>query len=254
MRPGKQLHVGTSGWNYRHWREIFYPQGLPAKAWLQFYAQRFDSVELNSSFYRIPHPESVEQWASQTPEGFTFAVKMWRGITHYRKLIRCETFLENFFAAVNGILAVGRAPLLIQMPPNQALDLDKLAAFWDDLRSANRRRWRVAVEFRHPSWLVPEVYRFLDRHRAALCLHDMTGRADTVQPNDVDFIYVRRHGPGEGRYSGKYSSEQIAADAARIRDWMAQGRKVFVYYNNDIGGHAVTNARQLREKLTSRSA
>lgn len=129
MRPGKQLHVGTSGWNYRHWREIFYPQSLPAKAWLQFYAQRFDSVELNSSFYRIPHPESVEQWASQTPEGFTFAVKMWRGITHYRKLIRCETFLENFFAAVNGILAVGRAPLLIQMPPNQALDLDKLAAF-----------------------------------------------------------------------------------------------------------------------------
>jgi uncharacterized protein YecE (DUF72 family) len=244
------LHVGTSGWNYNHWRETFYAKGLSASRWLPFYAEHFDTVELNSSFYRIPSPGSVERWAAQTPDRFTFAVKLWRGITHYRKLINCASFLESFFTVMNGIPAAKRAPLLIQAPPNQSLDLGKLESFWPDLQAANHRRWRIAIEFRHPSWLVPEVYRFLDRHRAALCLHDMPGRADTATPNDAAFVYVRRHGTGEGRYNGEYSGSQINEDATRIRAWLAEGREVYVYYNNDIGGHALTNARQLREELT----
>lgn len=242
-------YIGTSGWNYKHWRQIFYPEGLKAALWLNYFAERFDTVEINTSFYRIPRAATVAAWPAQTPPGFTFAAKLWRGITHYKKLLGCRPHLESFFAALGELPRDRRAPLLIQLPPGQGLALDKLKAFWDDLEAAGAAGWRVAVEFRHPSWLIEDVYRWLAGRDAAVCVHDMWGRGETERPNDASFVYVRRHGSGQGRYSGDYSQAQIDEDAARIRHWLSVGRDVYAYYNNDIGGHALTNARQLRETV-----
>jgi uncharacterized protein YecE (DUF72 family) len=245
-----RAYIGTSGWNYKHWREIFYPKGVPVSKWLPYFAERYGTVEVNSSFYRIPRAEAVAKWPAQTPEGFTFAAKLWRGITHYKKLIGCAPYLENFFEAVGEIPKARRAPMLIQLPPGQGLDLAKFKAFWRDYRNAGGRGWITAVEFRHSSWLTEDVYRWLAEHSVAVCIHDMRGRGETDVPNDAPFVYMRRHGSGEGRYSGDYTAQQIANDARRVRGWLREGRDVYVYYNNDIGGHALTNARQLREAVT----
>lgn len=241
--------IGTSGWNYKHWREIFYPKGVKTALWLNYFSARHETVEINTSFYRIPRAESVAAWPAQAPPGFTFAAKLWRGITHYKKLIDCRPYLENFFEVLNVLPPERRAPLLIQLPPGQGLALEKLQRFWTDLEASGSAGWRIAVEFRHPSWLVDDVYRWLATKSAAVCVHDMWGRGATEHPNDAPFVYLRRHGSGEGRYSGEYTEQQIAGDAESVKRWLAEGRDVYAYYNNDIGGHALTNARQLRDAV-----
>jgi uncharacterized protein YecE (DUF72 family) len=241
-----RAYIGTSGWNYKHWRNLIYPARMAQKRWLDFIAQHFDTVEVNTSFYRIPKKESVSAWAESTPEHFRFALKLWRGITHYRKLRNSETFTANFLEVAEHMPAERRAPLLIQLPPNQGKDVPKLIEYVRDLRRVSDKHWLVSVEFRNNDWLDEETYEALDREDVALCIHDMAGKGNTDQPNKANFVYVRRHGSGEGRYAGSYSPEQLRADADRIRAWTREGRRVFVYYNNDIGGHAFWNARDLR--------
>ncbi|RME41136.1 MAG: DUF72 domain-containing protein [Planctomycetota bacterium] len=242
------LYVGTSGWSYAHWAGgRFYPRGLKQGDWLVYYADRFSTVEINASFYRLPRPQMVERWRKVTKAGFRFAVKMWRRITHEKKLVDCERELADFLETV-ARLGPRRGPLLVQLPPSFRQDLDRLKHFFDLFRQvAGRSRWRLAFEFRHPSWIGEEVYRFLDRRRAAVCLADLP-RCPITEPNDAPFVYVRRHGP-QGRYRGGYPPRQITADARRVRSWLDAGRDVYVYYNNDIEGHAVRNAAQLRERV-----
>lgn len=243
------VHIGTSGWNYPHWKQHFYPTEIRQADWLGFYAQHFDTVEVNYSFYRIPSREAVERWIGMTPNRFRFAIKLWRGITHFRKLKNCRGLLQNFFDAFSSLPPRRRAPLLIQLPPNQGRDLAKLDEFFQELREVSApSRWKVAVEFRNESWLCEDTYRLLNRHRAALCLHDMIGRADVDEPNDVKFVYMRRHGPSDESFGG-YSPKQIQRDARRIRKWLGEGRSVFVYYNNDAEGYAILNAMQLHEAV-----
>ncbi|HOB75582.1 MAG TPA: DUF72 domain-containing protein [Phycisphaerae bacterium] len=241
--PG--IHIGTSGWNYRHWANgRFYPQGLKPGDWLRFLAGHFDTVEVNYSFYRIPTRESVAKWQAATPPGFLFAMKLWRGITQFRKLSDPAGFLAQFLSSANIMPPSRRGPLLVQLPPSMGLHLQRLDAFLIELeRQTNASPWRVAVEFRHPSWLVERVYRLLNEHRAAVVLADL-GRCPITEPNDVDFVYVRRHG-GWHHPEGRYLPEQIAADAERIKGWRTTGKTVYVYYNNDLNGHAVDNAREL---------
>jgi uncharacterized protein YecE (DUF72 family) len=242
--------IGTSGWNYKHWRNLIYPEKLAQKKWLEFIARDFDTVELNTSFYRIPQASSVQAWQESAPPSFRFAVKLWRGITHYRKLVNSGEFLQKFFDVVNSFDASRRAPVLIQLPPSQGKAVEKLDSFLHEFKRIAGARWAVAVEFRHPSWLDPEVYRILDRYQAALCLHDMEGKAATDEPNDSPLIYIRRHGSSEARYEGSYSPEHIERDANHIRSWLREGKAVYVYYNNDIGGHAFWNARDLKGLLS----
>lgn len=251
MNAQAKAYIGTSGWNYPHWKGVFYPSAVKQQQWLCHFAQFFNSVELNNSFYRIPSREMVERWRDQTPYGFRFAIKLWRGITHYHKLSRCHTYLSNFFDAISALPTRQRGPLLVQLPPNQGRDLPRLDAFLDDVRQVVApARWKVTVEFRNDDWLCPDLYRLLDRQRAAICLHDMAGHAAATRPNDSSFVYVRRHGP-IGDYSGGYTARQIQSDARRIRQWLTAGKTVFVYYNNDIQGHAVRNATQLRDLINA---
>jgi uncharacterized protein YecE (DUF72 family) len=244
-----RAYIGTSGWNYKHWRNLIYAPKFAQKNWLGFIAEHFDTVEVNTSFYRIPTSETIAAWQQATPAQFKFALKLWRGITHYKKLINAAEFTRRFLDVADVLDTKRRGPLLIQLPPNQSKDLAKLDMYLRELRGLLTTRWNVALEFRHDSWLDPEVYRLLDKHRGALCIHDMPGKAATTTPNDAPFIYMRRHGTAEGRYAGSYSEEQLEHDAGNVRKWTKEGKSVYVYYNNDIGGHAFWNARQLRNMI-----
>jgi uncharacterized protein YecE (DUF72 family) len=244
MARGNQLYVGTSGWSYQHWAGgRFYPKGLKPGDWLAYLAEHFRSVEVNSTFYRLPKEATVARWCAVTGGRFRFAVKLWRLITHRKQLVDCDDHLRDFFR-VAGHFGTKRGPLLVQLPPSLHKDLSRVDAFLGRLRKAmGRRGWRVAVEFRHASWADAEVTAMLDAHGVALCLADMP-RCPFAEPGSADFVYVRRHGPGGG-YRGRYAAEHIGEDARQVRAWLAAGREVYVYYNNDIGGHAVDNAHQL---------
>ena len=243
-KTGK-IRIGTSGWSYKHWMNgVFYPPKLASRCWLKYFTEHFDTVELNASFYRLPTNETVRNWTREVPKGFTFAVKMWKHITHTKKLNNCRDKLDIFFDVVNDFGAA-HGPLLVQLPPMLKKNPERLDAFLTDLNEVKRRRWPIAVEFRNASWLDNDVMDVLNRHRAALVLQDMP-YCLTTEPNDAPFVYVRRHGHS-GSYNGSYSEEQIAADAELCRQWSREGRDVYVYYNNDIGGHAIYNGRVLRE-------
>jgi len=249
MREGRSF-IGTSGWSYTDWAKgRFYPKGLKQRDWLQYYAERFRTVELNASFYRLPKPEFIARWLKLTGSDFRFAVKLWRRITHRARLQEYEDDLLRFAKMASGF-GRKRGPLLVQFPPFLDADATLLDAFLGDLRRAfGRSRWRVAVEFRNTSWLSDAVRRVLERQGAALCLSDMP-RCPVNTPNDVPFVYMRRHGPG-GKYRGCYPPEQILEEAKRVRRWLDEGRDVFVYFNNDVGGHAVDNAWALNERITA---
>lgn len=245
---GGRCHIGTSGWSYAHWAKgRFYPRGLKQGEWLRHFADHFTTVEVNSSFYRLPKAEMIARWRDMTPSGFCFAVKLWRRITHEKRLADCEAELADFLAVAKEF-GPRRGPLLVQLPPSMRRNTDLLDAFLADCRvSAGRTRWRIAVEFRNTDWLDPSVNEVLDRHGVALCLADME-RCPITEPNSVEFVYVRRHGPG-GRYRGCYSPDHISRDAEHVRTWLDEGRDVHVYFNNDVEGHALDNARDLQRAV-----
>ena len=246
-----RAYVGTSGWSYDHWRNgVFYPERLPSGKWLAFLADRFDTVELNASFYRWPKPSTVAKWAETVPDGFRFAVKLWRGFTHYGRLEDPKDSLARFLALFDAMPVEKRGPLLLQLPPQMEVDAIRLDRFLARLTAA-AKGWQVCVELRNATWLEPGVVSILDRHGMALCVHDMVWAAPVAEPNaGAPFVYMRRHGPNS-RYGGTYSDERIAADAAAIRGWLAGGRDVYVYFNNDVGGHAVRDAQALIELVRS---
>lgn len=237
-----QFRVGCSGWQYKHWKGDFYPADLPQRQWLEYYARHFDTVEVNNSFYRLP-PEGVfESWRARTPAKFLFAVKASRFLTHMKKLKDPEEPVERLFSRA-GELRSKLGPVLYQLPKQMPKNVERLAAFLAMLP----RRVKHAIEFREPSWYDDEVMRLLRHHNVALCLHDMPGSA-TERAITARFTYVRFHGT-TGRYNGAY------ADAA-LDDWadwlVARNVPGFVYFNNDVGGHAPRDAKKLLDRLAAR--
>lgn len=237
MTEGKIL-IGTSGWHYDHWRGSFYPESLPKREWLSYYARQFPCVELNNSFYRLPKTETIATWVEQTPAPFTFIVKASRLITHMKKLRECEAVFANFNKVMKSF---GRklGPVLFQLPPHWSVNLERLQEFLSVLPA----RQHFAFEFRDPSWCCDEVYRLLDRHNVATCHSDFDG----IEFPDVvtaDFVYVRLHGP-TGDYRGSYSHSKLKALAGRISQWRLQKKIIYVFFNNDEAGYAAANAAQL---------
>jgi uncharacterized protein YecE (DUF72 family) len=238
--------VGASGWSYPEWGGgRFYPSGMKPGEWLAFYARGLPTVEINATFYRLPRPGLVARWASVVPEGFLFAVKLWRRITHFNHLRHSAGDLRDFADAIHA-LGAGRGPLLVQLPPTMGADAPLLDAFLHEVAALPGDPWRVAVEFRHPGWRTREVDECLDRHGAAVCVSDI--RACVVEePAAARFVYVRRHGPG-GRYGGAYGDAGARALARRARAWMREGRDVHVYFNN-TAGEAIEDALRLQRLL-----
>jgi uncharacterized protein YecE (DUF72 family) len=233
--------IGCSGWQYKHWRNDFYPAGLPQTRWFDYYASQFDTVEINNTFYRLPEKHTFVEWEKRAPEGFLYAVKASRFLTHMKKLKDPVEPLGRLFSRAR---ALGRTfgPVLYQLPPNWAVDIPRLAEF---LRNLPRRR-RHAIEFRDPSWYCDEVYALLIRYGVALCLHDMAGSA-TGRIAIGPFVYVRFHGPR--KYNGRYDDRVIEEWAAWIAAQISDGRPAFAYFNNDIGGHAPRDAARLRQRI-----
>lgn len=239
------IRIGTSGWSYNHWAGVLYPPGLPAARRLARYAEVFDTVELNASFYRWPRDATFEGWRDQLPPGFTMSVKAHRGLTHYRRLASPEPWIERFERCWD-LLGDHHGVLLVQLHPAQRRDDARL----DDFLRAVPASIRVAVELRHPSWNDPAVYALLESRRAAYVV--MSGAGLPCIPRaTTDLVYVRMHGPDpDAFYAGSYPQRDLLWWAGLIAEWDGDGRDVWLYFNNDLGGHAVRNALSLREHLS----
>ena len=233
-----QIHVGCSGWAYKHWRGILYPEGLPQTRWFERYAEDFDTVEINNSFYRLPSPETFAKWRDQAPPGFCYAVKANRFITQAKKLLDCEEPIERMMSAVR-CLGDRLGPMLYQLPPSLKFNLERLETFLAILPADTIN----VFEFRDSSWHRPETYDLLDRHGASFCVHDMAGcTTDRIAVGRA--AYVRFHGTA-GKYWGRYAKADMNSWARWAAEQRALGRSVWCYFNNDIHGHAIHDARAL---------
>lgn len=233
--------IGTSGWSYDHWVDVLYPAGNPGRR-LEYYLREFRTVELNSSFYHWPRNSTFAGWRTKLPAGFGFSAKAPRGLTHAKKLYAPEVWIERIKAGWHE-LADRRSVLLVQLAPVQQRDDARLDYFLDRMPP-----WiRVAVEFRHPSWLDDRVFAILERHGAAYTVMSGAGLPCVVRAT-APFVYVRWHGPDHWNlYGGSYSDADLRWWADRIGEWRRSGLDVYGYFNNDGGGNAVRNARYLRD-------
>ena len=239
-------HIGTSGWSYDHWECVLYPPGLAARDRLGRYVEAFDTVELNASFYRWPRTATFASWRRRLPEGFQLTVKAPRGLTHAKRLYAPEVWVDRICAAWHELYD-RRGVLLVQLHPRHERDDARLAYF------LSRFPWwvRIAVEFRHPSWVDDRVFSILSDHNAAYCVMSGAG-LPCVLRTTASWVYVRLHGPDHDHlYGGSYSDDDLSWWAARIREWQATGKEVYAYFNNDGGGNAVRNAQTLRAMINA---
>ena len=242
-RPLHPARVGCSGWTYNSWRGELYPPGLPASRWLERYATVFDTVEVNTTFYRLISRDAVARWVEQTPGDFRFAVKASRYLTHVRRLREIGEGVTRFYERLEPVVQAGRlGPVLWQLPESFHRDDERLAAALGELPPGSH-----AVELRHASWFVPEVYALLREHRVALVIGDHPERPFQSCEATTPWRYVRMHYGSRGR-RGNYSARELETWAQRIHRWRADG-EVYVYFNNDWEAFAPRNARQLLRRL-----
>ena len=235
----KALHVGCSGWNYDDWRGPIYPPGVPRRRWLELYAQRFDTVEVNTTFYRLPMRESVAAWVQQTPEHFIFTVKASRYLTHIKRLRDTGPGIDRFYERIAPLIEAGRlGPVLWQLPPNFHRDDARLDAWLAALGPG-----RHTIEFRHPSWFTEPVLRRLRAHGVALAVGDHPERPFQGRTATTDWRLVRLHYGARG-HGGNYSASEIDTWARRIAQWR-RTTEVFAYFNNDWNAFAPANAQAL---------
>jgi uncharacterized protein YecE (DUF72 family) len=237
--------IGCSGWSYDHWVGVLYPEGLPKTKWRDAYAAEFDTVELNASFYRWPGTKRFQRWGEVLPDGFRMATKASRWITHARRLRDPEDAWAGRLRDAWQALGDRAGPVLLQLHPEHQRDDERLGDFLSRLPDG----LPVAVELRHPSWQADEVFALLERHRAA-CVVMSGAHLSCLLRATAPFVYVRLHGPSQDHlYAGSYSDDDLGLWAERIQEWLGQGRDVWAYFNNDGAGHAVHNARRLRQLL-----
>jgi len=240
MRP---VHVGCSGWNYSDWRETVYPKGLPARLWLEHYATLFDTVEVNATFYRLPKRETVAHWVEVTPDDFVFSIKASRYLTHIKRLRDLGKYLGNLLERLEPLLETPKmGPLLWQLPPTFQRDDERLSAALEQMP-----KLRNTIEFRHPSWFVPEVYELLSSYGVALAIGDSPKYPFMARERTTDWTFIRLHYGARGR-RGNYSEAELETWKRRIASWRAEA-EVFVYANNDWEAFAVRNATWLRDRL-----
>ncbi len=236
-----KLWIGTSGWIYKHWRDVFYPPDVPQRLWFAHYAAHFDTVEINNTFYHLPGESAFDNWCKQAPPGFLYAVKVSRYITHMRKLHDAAEPLELFLGRARR-LDGHLGPLLYQLPPFWHRNDERLEDFLkilpDDLLHV--------FEFRHDSWFAPEVLSLLERYGAILCTWS-AGEKGSPIPSFGRAFYLRMH--GAAGFGGKYSPGELQRWAGIVQTQHDAGRDVYVYFNNDPFGHAVQNAFELRGLL-----
>jgi len=232
-----RVFIGTSGWNYKHWKGVFYPNGLPAAKWFGHYIKHFDTVEINNTFYNLPATAVFKKWRQQAPAGFIYAVKANRFITHMKKLKDPEKPLKRFFSGTR-YLEGNLGPVLYQLPPRWKLDPERLEAFLKNLPAGRTH----VFEFRDDSWHADKVFTLLEGYDASFCVHDMPCvKCPEIATGKV--AYLRFHG-ATSRYAGGYSTKALRKWAKWAAS-QAKKRDVYIYFNNDAEGHAVKDAKRL---------
>lgn len=237
-----RVRIGCSGWEYRHWKKLFYPDTLPHDEWLSYYAKTFDTVEVNNSFYRLPSPSTVARWRGLVPRNFKFAWKASRFLTHNKKLKDATAPLERMAQSTDP-LGTKLGPILFQLPPRWKCNPQRLIEFAAELP----RRARSALEIRDPSWYDEAIFSILEKSKIALCLHDMP-HSESPRRRVGPFVYVRFHG-ARRKYGGRYTSRTLRSWARFLADEARSGVDVFAYFNNDAEGAAPHDARRLRDAI-----
>ena len=236
-----KIRIGTSGWHYKHWLGVFYPEGTRPSEMFQVYARHFDTVEINNSFYRLPTATTFDNWRESSPRNFCYAVKASRFITHMKKLKDPQSSSAKFFLVADR-LNQKLGPILFQLPPRWKVNVERLNEFLRTLPGEHQ----YALEVRDDTWLIPDVYDALRQYNVAFCIHDF---ADMKVQKEItaNFTYLRFHGPTSAKYWGSYSDHELRKWADWIRQ---QGRElsyVYAYFNNDPEGAAVRNALTLKQ-------
>jgi len=239
VTQGRPAHVGCSGWQYADWRGRVYPPGLAQRKWLAHYATLFDTVEVNSTFYRLAKPDAVARWVEETPSDFLFTVKASRYLTHMKRLTDMERGVERLYAGIAPLVGSPKlGPVLWQLPERFHRDDDRLAFALERLPPG-----RHCLEFRHPSWFCSDVYGLLHTFGVALVIGHDARRPLPPSPLTADWTLIRFHYGARGR-RGNYSAAELATWRRRLAAWRAR-RSVFAYFNNDWEGFAPANAREL---------
>lgn len=240
------LKIGTSGWHYSHWKGPFYPEDIKGEEMLEFYMDRFDTVEINNSFYNLPGKKTIETWRETVPRDFTFAVKASRYITHMKKLREPGKSTRKFFKRIE-VLGDKLGPILFQLPPRWKFNAERLAAFLESLPGG----FRYTMEFRDTSWFTERAYGLLAEHGVAFCIYELAG---LVSPKELtaDFVYVRLHGPTSKKYEGSYGARDLSGWAGAFSAWSRKGMDVYCYFDNDQAAYAARNASRLRSMLKIR--
>lgn len=236
------IHIGCSGWHYRHWRNNFYPDEIKPRDFLKCYASRFNTVEINNSFYRLPSEQALALWRDSVEQKFIFAVKASRYITYNKKLLDAKDSFSLFFDRIS-LLGDSLGPILFQLPPKWKFNAERLETFLSTLPKSNR----YVMEFRHQDWVCDQAFELLEKYQIAFCIHDMPG---LFMPEKITarHIYIRFHG-SDGKYQGSYPSTILESWARKIYKWHQQKKDVYVYFNNDIEGFAPQNALMLTEMV-----
>ncbi len=239
----KNIHIGTSGWNYDHWIGEYYPDAIDKKKMLETYIKEFQTVEVNNTFYQLPDKKKITTWLETVPDNFIFSVKASRYITHMKKLKDPEESTGKFF---KGIKEFGEkiGPVLFQLPGHWNANEERLKNFLKALPDG----YRYAFEFRDQSWLNDDIYEILSEQGAAFCIYHFED-VFTAREITADFVYVRLHGPN-GAYKGKYEKKMLKDLAGDFRKWADDGKDVFCYFDNDENGYAAQNAAELQELLS----
>ena len=239
----RAVRIGCSGWNYAHWRERFYPRGCPPSRWLRYYAERFDTVEVNATFYRLPTRKAVAGWVEQSPDGFLLTVKASRYLTHIKRLTDMRDGMARFYERIEPLVESPKlGPVLWQLPENFRRDDARLAGALGALPPG-----RHCFEFRHASWFHEDVYALLREHGVALVIGDTPKRPFQAHELTADWTFIRFHHGSRGR-SGNYSERELAEWARRIDGWRGEA-DVYAYFNNDWNAYAIKNALTLRKLL-----
>ncbi|RXK86448.1 DUF72 domain-containing protein [Filimonas effusa] len=235
-----KIHIGTSGWSYKHWRERFYPQGLPANAYLDYYAQYFGTTEINTSFYHLPKPGTVANWMKTVKAKFRFCPKISRYITHVKKLNDPEQTLPRFFDVFKPFKKK-LGPVLIQLPPNLAFNEEKTTHFFSILKQY--KGYHFAFEARHESWFTPEALSLLRKFKITFVIADAGKRWPSASELTARHVYIRFH--GKTGYDSLYSTQQINSYAKKMLLWKQEGHIIWAFFNNDGNACAIKNALQL---------
>ena len=235
--------IGCSGWSYKDWRGPVYPEGAPARTWFGFYAEHFDTVELNNTFYQLPNESTFDNWRDATPADFLYAVKGSRFITHMIKLKDAQRGLMNFLPRAQR-LESKLGPILWQLPPAWKVNAERLEEFLSILP----RDIRYTFELRNETWMTDAVYEILRKYDAAFCIYELAGYRSPIEIT-ADWTYIRLHGPTHFKYQGSYSDAQLAEWAERIKGWSRKMKAIYVYFDNDDSAYAVDNALTLKKML-----